>query len=89
MRAKDIVGKVVHKSVVARERVQLAVSGDQVFIGGHQGDLFAYDLNTYKLRSQAQGAKAPIFSVAGKRGFGLATGDQSGTVRLWIGSGGI
>jgi WD40 repeat protein len=85
IRAKSIMGKVVHRSVAARERVQLAVYGDNVFIGGNEGDLFAYDLATYKLKSRAHGAKSPIFAVAGKRGFGLATGDQSGAVKFWLG----
>jgi WD40 repeat protein len=83
IRTKNVMGRVVHNSAVARERVQLAVYGDLVFIGGHQGDLFAYDVTTYKLKRQAQGAKAPIFAVAGKRGVGLATGDKSGTVKFW------
>jgi hypothetical protein len=84
VKTKNVLGKILHKSPVQREKVQLALYGGNVFIGGQNGELISYDLSTYKLKSSVVGQTANVFCVAAKSSFGLATGDQSGVVRLWL-----
>jgi WD40 repeat protein len=83
-RTKNLLAKMLHKSPVQREKIQLAFYGGSVFIGGQNGELFLYDLTSYKFRDSIAGQTANVFCVAAKNSFGLASGDQSGVVRLWL-----
>jgi WD40 repeat protein len=84
LRAKNLIGKVPHKPAVPREKIQLALWGDQAVIGAANGHICAYDLTTFRLKEMIKGAESPVYCVAAKPNFGLATGDQSGVVRFWF-----
>jgi hypothetical protein len=84
LKAKNLIGKVPHRAAVSREKIQLAIWGDQAVVGGQNGQLCAYDLTTFKLKETLKGSDAPVYCVASKLNFGLATGDQGGVIKFWF-----
>lgn len=80
-----LVGKVnIAPCSLPSDNVQMAMRNDIAVVGGVDGDLYSFDLNSYKPVGKVQGHKSPVFCVAIDRTKGvMATGDKAGVVKFW------
>ena len=86
----DIKGKTVLGSIniqqggLPSDKMQMALVDKSAIIGSTSGDLYDYDLMSYKLRSTLKGHKIPVLCVAANESMGLlAIGDKDGIVQIW------
>jgi hypothetical protein len=52
-------------------------------VGGMGGQVYTYDLGTLKLKNTRNGNGSPIYCVTAKSSGEVASGDQSGCVKIW------
>lgn len=74
----------IRNAGVPSDQMQMAVSENIAITGSSSGDLYFYDLNNFSLIRNKKGHNKSLFCIAHKPSIGLvATGDASGTVKLW------
>ena len=85
IKTKGIIGQVnIQQSGMPSDKMQMTFFENSAIIGGTSGDLYDYDLSTFKLKSNTKAHNVPLFCVSSKHSIGLlATGDKNGNVRFW------
>lgn len=74
----------ISRSGIPAEYIQIAVTEDSAFIGGSDGQVYDYSLDTYKFKNSRKGHEAPVICVAVKPSIGMmVSGDRSGNVIYW------
>ena len=85
IRGRTVLGSVsIQQAGMPSDKMQMAVVDSSAIVGSTSGDIFDYDLQSYKLHSTSKGHNAPVFCVAANQSMGLlATGDKNGVVKFW------
>ena len=83
--ARSILGKISPlKSGFPSDHMQMAVHDDYAILGGTDGSIYNYSLETFKLKESQKGHSSPVYCVAAKPSIGrIATGDKTGNVIFW------
>jgi WD40 repeat protein len=85
VRTQQILGKVRIEGGLSSAKMQMAVSQDRAFVGGVSGEIYEYDLSTFRLTRKTRGHDSPVPCVAVKPSAGLmVTGDKKGLVKIWV-----
>lgn len=74
----------ISKSGIPSEHMQMSLTDDFVYVGGSDGQLYEYSMETWKYHNSRKGHEAPVFCVAAKPSLGImASGDRVGKVLFW------
>ena len=72
-------------SGITSEKMKMGATERTVITGGITGNLYEWDLETFKLKGQVSAHKSPSICVSVKKSQGLmASGDKDGIIRFWI-----
>ena len=84
-RAKAVAGRInIQASGLPSDKMQMSVMDNFVYIGSNNGDIYEYDLQTYKLKSNMKAHHAPVLCVSIKpQSRIMASGDKTGIIKLW------
>lgn len=85
MRERAIIGSInFQQAGLPSEKIQMAAAYGDVIIGSTTGEIYEYDLSTFKLRGTTKVSNEPVCCVAASTGRGLlACGDKDGAVKFW------
>ena len=85
IRGKVVLGSInIQKAGMPSDKMQMALVDKSAIIGSTSGDLYDYDLMSYKLHSTVKGPNAPVLCVAANESMGLLSiGDKNGVVQIW------